>query len=891
MFTVYLIISILSFNPSDPSWSQVMWEKPIHNIGSNIGAWLADSMLFIFGIIAYFILFISMILILINLCHIILYQNYYQNIIDYFFVSLRLVGILILIITSCGLIECHIDKIWYFPSGGIIGVFINQIIYSWFSITIGTFILLCLWTVGFSLSTGWSWLIIAEKVGNIVISMFLFIKNNLCANKLNKKNNKIQRYDHKSKEVLFKKSINLHYSNKNMFITKIHNIPKFSLFKPDDNILLIKVNEVSAKIMAHKNKKVIDLKNNLISIKKDLNICSQTKFSKEASTLFSKLISFNYCSLKIATEFKFPICLSVNYNYNKNINNYQNFILTSKLTYVFIIGNNKLIINSLKSISVLLTYFNDIRVKKKKQNKRKKVHNKLYINFNNIFVDVPILRVSIKHLIIRFLIDHNANLDLTLINKKVSIHVTWKEPTLVYMKQNVLYNKKNQSFIQLQKGKILESLVKSTNSNLYSLISNKKQQFYKTYIFPTLDLLILPPLKINQIDISIMEKKARLLELCLANYRIKVKVIGISPGPVITLFKLDLAPGVKASRISSLSQDIARSLSAISVRVVEMIPGKSYVGLELPNQNRQTVYLREVLDCAVFQKNISPLSIVLGKDISSQPIIADIAKMPHLLVAGTTGSGKSVSINAMIISMLYKATPEEVRFIMIDPKMLELSVYEGIPHLLTQVVTDIKDATNALNWSINEMDRRYKIMSVLGVRNLNSYNEKVKQAEIIGCPIKDPFWKAINSKNNTPLLLKKLPYIVIIIDEFADLMTIGKKVEGLISRLAQKARAAGIHLVLATQRPSVNVITGLIKANIPTRIAFTVSSKIDSRTILDQSGAESLLGMGDMLYLPENSSTPIRVHGAFVCDQEVHAVVQAWKKYNNLDYINHVIHS
>lgn len=404
---------------------------------------------------------------------------------------------------------------------------------------------------------------------------------------------------------------------------------------------------------------------------------------------------------------------------------------------------------------------------------------------------------------------------------------------------------------------------------------------------PSLDLLTSPPSEVEPVDTFALEQMARLVEARLADFRIKADVVNYSPGPVITRFELNLAPGVKAARISNLSRDLARSLSTVAVRVVEVIPGKPYVGLELPNKKRQTVYLREVLDNAKFRDNPSPLTVVLGKDIAGEPVVADLAKMPHLLVAGTTGSGKSVGVNAMILSMLYKAQPEDVRFIMIDPKMLELSVYEGIPHLLTEVVTDMKDAANALRWCVNEMERRYKLMSALGVRNLAGYNEKIAEADRMMRPIPDPYWKPGDSMDAQHPVLKKEPYIVVLVDEFADLMmTVGKKVEELIARLAQKARAAGIHLVLATQRPSVDVITGLIKANIPTRIAFTVSSKIDSRTILDQAGAESLLGMGDMLYSGPNSTLPVRVHGAFVRDQEVHAVVQDWKARGRPQYVD-----
>ncbi|MCL4116316.1 UNVERIFIED_CONTAM: hypothetical protein GTU68_048707 [Idotea baltica] len=386
---------------------------------------------------------------------------------------------------------------------------------------------------------------------------------------------------------------------------------------------------------------------------------------------------------------------------------------------------------------------------------------------------------------------------------------------------------------------------------------------------PTLELLYSPNTRAEMESRESLEHTARLVEAKLADYKIKARVVDIFPGPVITRFELDLAPGVKVSRISGLATDLARSLSAMAVRVVEVIPGKPYVGLELPNFNRQTVFFSDVVGSETFQNAKSPTTVVMGLDIAGEAVIADLAKMPHVLVAGTTGSGKSVGVNVMILSVLYKATPEDVRFIMIDPKMLELSIYEGIPHLLTEVVTDMKDAGNALRWCVGEMERRYKLMSALGVRNLQGFNDKLKMAAAAGHPIHE-----------------KLPSIVVIVDEFADLMmVVGKKVEELIARLAQKARAAGIHLILATQRPSVDVITGLIKANIPTRVAFTVSTKVDSRTILDQGGAESLLGMGDMLYLAPGSNHTVRVHGAFASDDDVHAVVNDWKARGRPNYI------
>ena len=386
-----------------------------------------------------------------------------------------------------------------------------------------------------------------------------------------------------------------------------------------------------------------------------------------------------------------------------------------------------------------------------------------------------------------------------------------------------------------------------------------------------------------------LEELSVLLEQKLADFGIKAEVVAVAPGPVITRFEIQPAPGTKASKVSGIAQDLARSLAMNSVRVVEVIPGKSVMGIEIPNENRAMVRLSSVLSAEDFDKSKSPLTMALGHDIAGNPVVTDLAKMPHLLVAGTTGSGKSVGVNAMIISLLYKSTPDEVRLIMVDPKMLELSVYEGIPHLLTPVITDMKEAANGLRWSVEEMERRYQLMAALGVRNVAGYNAKVKAAIDEGKPIPDPLWQIDQSFDTTPPTLKPLPYIVVIVDEFADMMmTVGKKVEELIARIAQKARAAGIHLILATQRPSVDVITGLIKANVPTRIAFQVSSKIDSRTILDQGGAEQLLGHGDMLFQPAGTSIPIRVHGAFVDDDEVHRVVAEWKTKGEPNYIEEI---
>lgn len=406
---------------------------------------------------------------------------------------------------------------------------------------------------------------------------------------------------------------------------------------------------------------------------------------------------------------------------------------------------------------------------------------------------------------------------------------------------------------------------------------------------PPISLLDQPQKKQQSFSPESLEAMSHLLEIKLKEFGAEVSVVDVHPGPVITRFEIELAPGLKVSRISNLAKDLARSLAVLSVRVVEVIPGKTTVGIEVPNEDRQTVYFSEILSSEAYDQQKSPVTLALGQDIGGEPVITDLAKMPHLLVAGTTGSGKSVGVNAMILSILFKSTPEQARLIMIDPKMLELSIYEGIPHLLCPVVTDMKEAANALRWCVAEMERRYKLMAKMGVRNLAGFNRKIKDALEMGEGIEDPLYKK-ESEEDEPPLLEQLPTIVVVVDEFADMMMIvGKKVEELIARIAQKARAAGIHLILATQRPSVDVITGLIKANIPTRMAFQVSSKIDSRTILDQGGAEQLLGHGDMLYLPPGTGLPIRVHGAFVSDDEVHRVVEAWKQRGEPNYVEAIL--
>jgi len=463
-------------------------------------------------------------------------------------------------------------------------------------------------------------------------------------------------------------------------------------------------------------------------------------------------------------------------------------------------------------------------------------------------------------------------------------------PSSVNVQEYVSDDEIAAAFEPVEKISVEEPDESTLHGKIFKQLEDAKEDEPDFNKMPSLDLLDRADKVKHPIDQEQLNKVSRLVEAKLSEFGIKADVVDVFPGPVITRFELDLAPGVKVSKITNLSKDIARSLSAKSVRVVEVIEGKSVIGIELPNKHRETVFFSDVISCDRFDQSKSHLAMAIGSDISGKPVIADLAKMPHLLVAGTTGSGKSVAVNTMIVSILYKSSPEDVRMIMIDPKQVELSVYDGIPHLLSEVVTDMKEASNALRWCVGEMERRYQLMSKLGVRNLKGYNDKVTAAIEAGEPMIDPLWQPSDAFTQTPPTLEKLPSIVIIVDEFADMMMIvGKKVEELIARIAQKARAAGIHLILATQRPSADVITGLIKANIPTRMALRVQSRIESRIILDQQGAEQLLGMGDMFYLPPGEAVPIRVHGAFVDDHEVHAVVSDWKSRAEPNYVEEIL--
>ncbi|EAX1670093.1 DNA translocase FtsK [Salmonella enterica] len=1164
LFAVWLMAALLSFNPSDPSWSQTAWHEPIHNLGGAPGAWLADTLFFIFGVMAY-----TIPVIIVGGCWFAWRHQSTDDYIDYFAVSLRLIGVLALILTSCGLAAINADDIWYFASGGVIGSLLSTTLQPLLHSSGGTIMLLCIWAAGLTLFTGWSWVSIAEKLGGWLLNILTFASNRTRRDdtwvddeeyddEYDEETDGVQRESRRARilrgALARRKRLAEKFSNPRGRQT---DAALFSGKRMDDDEDI----QYSARGVAADPDDVLFSGNRATQPEYDeydplLNGHSVTEpvAAAAAATAVTQTWAASadpimqtppmpgaepvvaqptvewqpvpgpqtgepviapapegyqphpqYAQPQEAQSAPWqqpvPVASAPQYaatpataaEYDSlapqetqpqwqapDAEQHWQPEPTHQPTPVYqpepiaaepshmpppvieqpVATEPEPVIEETRPARPPLYYFEEVEEKRAREREqlaawyqpipepvKENVPVKPTVSVAPSIPPVEAVaaaasldagiksgalaagaaaaapafglatggapRPQVKEGIGPQLPRPNrvrvptrrelASYGIKLPSQRIAEEKAREAERNQYETGAQLTDEEidamhqdelARQFAQSQQHRYGETYQHDTQqaedddtaaeAELARQFAASQQQRYSgeqpagaqpfslddldfspmkvlvdegpheplftpsvmpestpvqqpvapqpqyqqpqqpvapqpqyqqpqqptapqdslihpllmrngdsrplqrpTTPLPSLDLLTPPPSEVEPVDTFALEQMARLVEARLADFRIKADVVNYSPGPVITRFELNLAPGVKAARISNLSRDLARSLSTVAVRVVEVIPGKPYVGLELPNKKRQTVYLREVLDNAKFRENPSPLTVVLGKDIAGDPVVADLAKMPHLLVAGTTGSGKSVGVNAMILSMLYKAQPEDVRFIMIDPKMLELSVYEGIPHLLTEVVTDMKDAANALRWSVNEMERRYKLMSALGVRNLAGYNEKIAEAALMGRPIPDPYWKPGDSMDVQHPVLEKLPYIVVLVDEFADLMmTVGKKVEELIARLAQKARAAGIHLVLATQRPSVDVITGLIKANIPTRIAFTVSSKIDSRTILDQGGAESLLGMGDMLYSGPNSTMPVRVHGAFVRDQEVHAVVQDWKARGRPQYVD-----
>ena len=1133
LFAVWLMAALLSFNPSDPSWSQTAWHEPIHNLGGIPGAWLADTLFFIFGVMAY-----TIPVIIVGGCWFAWRHQASDEYVDYFAVSLRIIGVLALILTSCGLAAINADDIWYFASGGVIGSLLSTTLQPLLHSSGGTLTLLCIWAAGLTLFTGWSWVSIAEKLGGWLLNILTFASNRTRRDdtwvddeEYEDEDESFDTADGKPHESRRARILRGALARRKRLAEKFTNplgrhtdAALFSGKRMDDEDEI----EYSARgvvadpndVLFSGNRATLPEYDELDPLLNGHSVTEPVAAAAAATTAAQAWSApvdpllqtspvtntvmeqpapavawqavpgpqtgdaviapapegypqpahyaqppvqqqYEPWQQPVVEESPQPQGFTAEHNwqpepayqpepvqqpvYQPESTFQQNAAFQQPAVEQPPVVEPEPVVEEAKPTRPPLYYFEEVEEKRAREREqlaawyqpipepaqepervKPSMPTAASIPPVESVAAVAPLAAGVKNAALgagaaaaapvfslagsgaprpqvkegigpqlprpnrvrvptrRELASYGIKLPSQRMaeEKAREEHLdtdAYSDEEIDAMQQDELARQFAQSQ-QHRYGDEYQDDASQTDDDsaaeaeLARQFASSQQQRYsgeqpaganpfslddfefspmKTLVddgpheplftpgvmpepapqyqqpvapqqhyqqpaqpvtpppqdslihpllmrngdsrpahrpstpLPSLDLLTPPPSEVEPIDTFALEQMARLVEARLADFRIKADVVNYSPGPVITRFELNLAPGVKAARISNLSRDLARSLSTAAVRVVEVIPGKPYVGLELPNKKRQTVYLREVLDNAKFRDNSSPLTVVLGKDIAGEPVVADLAKMPHLLVAGTTGSGKSVGVNAMILSMLYKAQPEDVRFIMIDPKMLELSVYEGIPHLLTEVVTDMKDAANALRWSVNEMERRYKLMSALGVRNLAGYNEKIAEAARMGRPIPDPYWKPGDSMDVQHPVLEKLPYIVVLVDEFADLMmTVGKKVEELIARLAQKARAAGIHLVLATQRPSVDVITGLIKANIPTRIAFTVSSKIDSRTILDQGGAESLLGMGDMLYSAPNSTIPVRVHGAFVRDEEVHAVVQDWKARGRPQYVD-----
>lgn len=881
--SVCLFLSLSTYNSSDPGWSRTAWHYPVSNFGGLIGAYASDILFQFLGYIAF-----SLPVIIAFIC-VQLVGYFYRHAnepINYFSVSFRIIGILAFVFSSTGFFALNISDPSEFEAGGYLGSIVIENLLPMMNNFVLSLILLAVCFACVTLLTGLSWLYIIEKLGAFVMFLLTPVKWLLLSRRVNHVNQidtepKNQKLSH-DQEPQITLSINSNSSQLDTMDDFQTNIGS----ENSEPSLETSINTISdsstTTLVANENEQLIKTATELLQT---LETSKQTQSSKKT---LSKKSSNELNQSDILARMELILKnISEQQNQDQLIQADDQDIQAKKLEITEPFEEDKYTITDAPSKPLFTLTHNAHEANPDSPIVATQDELTREISYFKEINTPYTTKVETQH---NFEVENQVtqppeDVDMDILKQENPIidDIYPEEVRLDEPQVHTLTLRDSDSDSEEEENDEGESLI-------HPLLRRDDKPLPKpTTPLPSLNLLTAPPTTRIEVDHAALNAMAELIEKSLSDYRVKAKVVDYMPGPVITRFEIELAPGIKAARISTLDRDLARSLSMPSVRVVEVIPGKPYVGIELPNKNRQTVYFREVLDSPQFRNAQSPLTVVLGKDISGQSVVADLAKMPHLLVAGTTGSGKSVGVNAMILSILYKSSPEDVRFIMIDPKMLELSIYEGIPHLLTQVVTDMKDAANALNWCVNEMEKRYRLMSALGVRNIAGYNEKIKQAEEMGRPIPDPLWKPTDSMDLNMPTLEKLPYIVVMVDEFADLiMAVGKKVEELIARLAQKARAAGIHLVLATQRPSVDVITGLIKANIPTRIAFTVSSKIDSRTILDQMGAESLLGMGDMLYLAPNSSIPIRVHGAFVRDEEVHAVVQDWKARGTPKYIENV---
>jgi DNA segregation ATPase FtsK/SpoIIIE, S-DNA-T family len=997
---IFIMVALVSFDPADPSWSQTAWEGQVQNKAGALGAFVADTFFFTLGSLAY-----PLPAAIVLAAWVLFRHRSEPASIDYMIYGTRLLGMLLLFLTSCGLADLNFDDIWYFSSGGVIGDVVSNMALPLLNILGTTLVLMFFWAVGFTLFTGISWLTIVDTIGDRTLRGISRLLNTVRSDK---------------SETLTPFATDIPDEQQTAYAKQLQ-LEQPSEVDADDVLLASYGRRVTPEIDFSKSASPepiladtpsqawnsestpqIVMPNRTQTVTQQPASDNALRQPAVAATAVATAVAAQEVAmaqgeqladplLDVATSVRIPesnLAIKPDAQESVLVNNgaVNNGIVNStSLDSIHLEQTDPVEITSTtqaKGLTIAelereLEKDEDFTMYAEEQHEGLVVsasHSVASASASTSIADTTLLPEATADVVTQVAqniapvvaptaaasvvmpamstIRDESSIAMSVpyepaqapaenieqVSQRVPEHTSVPVPP-VHIPQSSSAQTPVQPPVQtatpmspapveqvvaepssieigVQDG--LSELDRSQQDNVEELTDEEiflqkirqaqKEQVHAagldnpflmksapdlpvpTSPMPTIDLLAPARQNVEPASEEELMETARLVEAKLEDYKIKARVAGVYPGPVITRYELDLAPGVKVSRISGLAKDLARALSAIAVRVVEVIPGKPYVGLELPNRNRETVYMSEVVASDRFQNMNSALPVVLGNDIAGEAVVADLSKMPHLLVAGTTGSGKSVGVNVMILSLLYKCTPEDCRFIMIDPKMLELSIYEGIPHLLTEVVTDMKDAGNALRGCVGEMERRYNLMAAVGVRNLSGYNAKLKEAADAGFPIYDPLWKPGDSMAEHAPLLEKMPSIVVIVDEFADLMmVVGKKVEELIARLAQKARAAGIHLILATQRPSVDVITGLIKANIPTRMAFTVSTKTDSRTILDQGGAESLLGMGDMLYLPSGQSHTIRVHGAFASDDDVHNVVNDWKARGKPQYIESIL--
>ncbi|SMY36131.1 DNA translocase FtsK 4TM domain-containing protein [Photobacterium andalusiense] len=954
LVAIYMMVALVTFNPADPSWSQTAWEGVVQNKAGSFGALVADTLFFIFGSLAYIIP-----IVLVLLGWFIYHHRRKILSLDFMVYGTRWLGLMLLVLSSCGLADLNFDDIWYFSSGGVIGDVVANISLPLLNVLGATLLLMFTWAIGFTLFTGISWVTIVDQLGAKTLSSLTWILNKLRSDKheimrpfaadiaaesdmpyaqhLNNSDNDAQDdllLSSYSTSSAVESAHGHSFERKDPVYTPSNTTPiirSSSAATVSDPLMTPVVEQVAPQPYVAPVEQVapqpyvapveqvapqVEPQPYVAPVEQVVPQVEPQPYVAPVEQAAPQVEPQPYVAPveQVAPQVEPQPYVAPVEQVAPQVEP-QPYVAPVEQAapqvepqqYVAPVEQAAAQVEPQPYVAPVEQAAPQVEPQPyvaPVEQAAPQVEPQPYVA--PVEQAAPLQGLSVSALERELEKDEDFTVAVDEQTQNVINAVVNEQPAA----SQVYAAPVAESFVPTANVDTSEEGLTDEEIFLKRIRDKQKEQAHlagldnpflmqkepdlpvPTSPMPTLDLLQPARKTVEKASDAELQATAALIESKLADYKIKVQVKGIYPGPVITRYELDLAPGVKVSRISGLSKDLARALSTTSVRVVEVIPGKPYIGLELPNKSRETVYMSEVVASEQFQNVGGALPIVLGNDIAGDAVVADLSKMPHLLVAGTTGSGKSVGVNVMILSLLYKCKPEDCRFIMIDPKMLELSIYEGIPHLLTEVVTDMKDAGNALRWCVGEMERRYKVLAACGVRNLAGYNAKLKEAAEAGHPIHDPLWKPGDTMDEYPPLLEKMPSIVVIVDEFADLMmVVGKKVEELIARLAQKARAAGIHLVLATQRPSVDVITGLIKANIPTRMAFTVSTKTDSRTILDQGGAETLLGMGDMLYLPSGQSHTIRVHGAFASDDDVHNVVNDWKARGRPQYIDSILNS